>query len=219
VKSLPPELSRLFDSVDAGAKERNWAAFVSRYNRLLLHAGHAYGDDYDSAMDRYAYVLEELRRNDFKRLRAYAISGRGRFSTWLIAVARRLCLDYGRRKYGRDRGQSGRAAHEARAARRRLADLMGVEIDISVIPDSSGANPEAELRRAELLEALQSGIEALDPREQLLLKLRFQDDLSVREITRVMRFPSVFHVYRRLDIVYKSLRRTLLRHGVDDASP
>jgi len=197
----------------------SWTAFVARYNRLLLHAAHAYGDDYDGAMDRYAYVLEELRRGDFKRLRDYAGAGRGKFSTWLAVVSRRLCLDYGRRKYGRQRAQSGPASVEAHVVRRRLADLLAANVDLSSIPDSSGGNPEADLRQGELMEALQSAIEGLDPQDQLLLKLRFQDELSVREIARILRLSSVFHAYRRIDGICKSLRRMLLQSGIEDASP
>lgn len=217
--SLPPELSRLLDSSDPPSVEMNWAAFTAKYNRLLLHAAHAYSRDYDSAMDRYAYMLEELRRDDFRRLRAYATAGRGKFSTWLAVVARRLCLDYGRRVYGRNRAQSGRAALEARATRRRLADLVAVEIDLSAVPDPSRGNPEVELREAELRDALQSAIGRLDHRDQLLLKLRFHDELSVREIARLMRLPSVFRVYRRLDLICRSLRQDLMQRGVEDASP
>ena len=164
-------------------------------------------------MDRYAYVLEELRRDDFKRLRSYAADGRSRFSTWLVVVGRRLCLDYHRHKYGRDR--TGGQDLEGRATRKRLVDLLAEAVDLPVLPDPSAPNPESDVQRVELLEALELTVGRMEPRDRLLLKLRFYDGVSVREIAKVMAFPSVFHVYRRLRDLFASLRRELSGQGVD----
>src|SRR5204862_509166 len=76
--------------------------------------------DHDAAMDGYAHVLERLREHDCRRLRGYAPDGRTKFTTWLVVVARRLCLDFHRHRYGRSDDPAPDAA-AARAARRRLA--------------------------------------------------------------------------------------------------
>ncbi len=209
----PPELSRLLCSSDPSSMEEDWAAFVDLYSRLLLHTARSFGGDYDSGMDRYAYVLEELRRDDFKRLRSYAADGRSRFSTWLVVVARRLCLDCHRHKYGRDR--TGGQDLEGRATRKRLVDLLAEAVDLPVLPDPSAPNPESDVQRAEMLETLELTVGRMEPRDRLLLKLRFYDGVSVREIAKVMAFPSVFHVYRRLRDLFASLRRELSGQGVD----
>src|SRR5687767_7154675 len=39
------------------------------------------GGDHDDAMDRFTYPLEQLRRDDFRRLRAYVASDYSQFST------------------------------------------------------------------------------------------------------------------------------------------
>ena len=74
-------------------------------------------------MDGYAHVLERLREHDCRRLRGYAPDGRTKFTTWLVVVARRLCLDFHRHRYGRSDDPAPDAA-VARAARRRLVNLV-----------------------------------------------------------------------------------------------
>lgn len=58
--SPPPELTRLLDADDPQSRDRSWQAFVGAHSRILLHTARDFGGDYDSAMDRYAYVLEAL---------------------------------------------------------------------------------------------------------------------------------------------------------------
>jgi len=170
-------------------------------------------------MDAYAYLLEQLRRDDFRRLRGYIPDGRTKFTTWLVVVARRLCLDHLRRRYGRlqDAGSGSRAAQ---AVRRELVDFLAEELDASGRKDPRAAgNPETDLRTSELSRALTDAIGALDPRDQLLLKLRFEDGLSAREIGQLMGFPTPFHVYRRLNTLLERLRGALGRRGFQDPEP
>ena len=79
-----------------------WRAFVEQHSRIIMHACRSVGSDYDVVMDRYAHVLEQLQQDGFERLRAYAPDGRGKFTTWLTVVVRRLCLDHHRGRYGRE---------------------------------------------------------------------------------------------------------------------
>lgn len=85
---LPPEVSRLLEAVDEEAFEAAWMQFLKRYSNLLLHTVHSRSDGYDSAMDRYAFILEGLRGSDCQRLRRYEADGRGRFTTWLAGSPR-----------------------------------------------------------------------------------------------------------------------------------
>lgn len=177
------------------------------------------GRDYDATMDAYAYLLEQLRRDDFHRLRGYAADGRTKFTTWLVVVARRLCLDHRRQRYGRAQ-ESASANTEGRAARRRLVDLVAEELDASPVADHTAArNPEAQLRATALSQALAGALSGLEPRDRLLLKLRFEDELPAREIGQVMRYATPFHVYRRLNAVLEQLRAALRSRGVQDSEP
>jgi DNA-directed RNA polymerase specialized sigma subunit len=60
---------------------------------------------------------------------------------------------------------------------------------------------------------------ALAPQDGLLIKLRFEDELPMPEITRILGFPTRFHAYRRLTHALAELRRTLEGSGVRDAAP
>lgn len=215
---LPPELARLLASRDCAERDEAWAAFLGRFSLVLLRVAHSLGGDRDAAMDRYSYVLEWLRRDDFARLRTFVPDGRCRFSTWLFVVARRLCLDHRRRQYGHGHG-SGREAGDRRVVRARLTELVGERIDLLDLADSASAPPDHQLRSDEVRRALSRALEGLGARDRLLLKLRFEFDMPGREIAGVMQFPSVFHVYRRLNRVLQGLRDALVRSGIDDATP
>jgi RNA polymerase sigma factor (sigma-70 family) len=219
--SLPLVVAHLLATDDGAARDAAWSAFAATYNRLLLHVSRAFGGDRDAAMDRYAFILEHLRADDFRRLRTYAADGRSEFSTWLVVVTQRMCLDHRRARYGRVRAEDGesRAHEEEWAARRRLVDLLSADVDLSSLSDGAARDAEDRVRVADLYQALESAIMTLDPRDQLLVKLRFEDDLPVSEIARDLGFPSRFHAYRRLTRVLSDLRRVLETGGVRDAAP
>src|SRR3989454_11788769 len=99
--ALPFELSRLFEARNDPARDDAWAEFLAAHSRLLLHVARAVTTNRDAAMDAYTSMLERLREDDYRRLRGYAPDGRSKFTTWLVVVARRLCLDLLRRRYGR----------------------------------------------------------------------------------------------------------------------
>jgi RNA polymerase sigma factor (sigma-70 family) len=212
-RSPPQALQALLQADDDAAREHAWDDFIAEFSRLILHVNRSQTDSYDVAMDRYSFVLERLREGDFRRLRTYAADGRGKFSTWLVVVVRRLCADEARRRYGRDRGTS-----TDRRGRRDLVDLVGSEIDVNLLPDTAAALPSDAISAHELQEALAAALQQLDPSDRLVLKLRFQDDVSVAEIARMLSLPSVFHVYRRLNGIYDRLRAALRSLGVEDAA-
>lgn len=216
--ALPPELVGLLNATDPAAREAAWAAFVKSHSRLLLHVARHIGRDYDAAMDAYAHLLEQLRADDCHRLRAYAADGRSKFTTWLVVVARRLCLDHLRHRYGRPRGESG-LAEEGRAARRRLVDLLAEHADLAAIADVGNPGPDAVVMTAERSHSLEATLAKLDARDRLLLKLRFEDDLSAREIAALMGFATPFHVYRKLTALFDQLRIDLRGRGVEGPTP
>lgn len=216
--SLPPELAGLLDG--AADPEAGWSEFASRYSRLIIHTARSLTRDRDQAMEMYAFVLGELRADDFKRLRVFRADGSGKFSTWLVIVARRLCVEQLRKRYGRVRSDRPQAkASASLEARRRLADLVGVPLDIGRLPGPASADPEQQLREVELAERLHGALTELEPEDRLLISRRFEDDLSVREITRLMKASSVFHVYRRINAVLRLLRSKLEDQGIEGSSP
>jgi RNA polymerase sigma factor (sigma-70 family) len=206
---------RLFGARDEATREAAWAEFAQTHTRLLLHVARSVGRDYDAAMDAYAFVLEKLREEDFRRLRCYAADGRSKFTTWLVVVVRRLCLDYLRERYGRVRETTPEQV-EGRQVRKRLVDLIAVHLDVGVEGIADDASVEAGLLARERADAIAAAVSALGASDQLLLKLRFEDDLSAREIARLVGLPTPFHVYRRLNLLREELRRALKIRGVDE---
>ena len=222
---LPPEVAQLLARPPGPERDAAWRTVVDRYSRLILSTVRALSSDYDEAMDQYAFVLEGLCRDDHQRLETFARSQAGRFEAWLVVVTRRLCIDYQRGRYGRVRRRSGTAdlgsSQEGMRVveRRRLVDLVTEELDLARTADPTGSDPEAEVRRIQLRRARQEALDSLSPRERLLLRLRFEDGRSAREIAEAMGFASPFHVYRRLKKVYEELRGQLQQRGVSDPRP
>ncbi len=218
LSATPPEsLNRLLAASTDPEREAAWTAFLEEHSGLMLHAARSQGGDHDAVMDRYLFVITALRDHDFRRLRSYAADG-GRFSTWLLVVARRLCFDDHRARYGRP--QSDAAASTARhVARRQLVDLIGGEFGL----ESLEATPEDDLelgyRREELRGALRRALDQLPAGERLLLRFRFEDGLSVPEIARLVGMESPFAMYRRLEKVLAHIRVILNAFGVEDSVP
>lgn len=217
---LPPAVGSLLDAREPARQDECWAAFVATYSRLILHVTRAAGTEHDAAMDRYAFVLEQLRGDDFRRLRTFVADGRSEFSTWLVVVVQRLCHDHERHRYGRMRSQDPSSAtlDEGRDARRRLVDLLGAEVDPASLIDKRGTDAESALVGAEIDQALNQALARLDRRDRLLIKLRFEDDLPMPEVASTLRFPTRFHAYRRLKQVLSDLRRALEQQGIGDSN-
>lgn len=212
-----PELERLLRAAPAD-QAHAWQAFVGAHSRLLLHVARSVCPDRDEMMDAYAFILDELRARESARLRAFVADGRGKFTTWLVVVARRLCLDFRRQRYGRTRVVTTDAAREDQRFRRRLGTLAGEDVELSALAASVVA-ADQQLSVLEVRQALAAALDTLAPADRLMLKLRFEDDLSAQQIARVLHLPTPFHVYRRLDAVTKSIRRVLEARGVESATP
>jgi len=203
--SRPAELLRLLDSATTRDRDAAWEAFVASHSRLLLHVARSTTRGHDAAMDAYAFILERLSADGCHRLRAFERVGRASFTTWLVVVARRLCIDFERQRYGRTRDGAARDG-DARRARRRLADLSAEEIDVAAIADLSSDGPDAEMDAAAWRHALTQALGELEPRDRLLVALRFEDGLTAERIATTLALPTPFHVYRRLNHVLAQLR-------------
>jgi RNA polymerase sigma factor (sigma-70 family) len=217
--TLPRSLDRLLSAQahgGIGAVDAAWRTFIAEQTRLLLHVARSVSTNHDDAMDAYAFVLEQLRADDFRRLREFATDPRSKLSTWLVVVARRLCLDLYRRRYGRNRG---RESTDGRMVRRRLQDLLTEHVDVCDLQPTHTGGAELAVREAELRVALDEALTTIEPRDRLLLRLRFDDDLSAQEIARLLDLPTPFHVYRRVNTLLAQLRRSLEQRGIVSPVP
>lgn len=209
----PPELTRLLETPDSENREAAWDAFIEKFHRLLMHVAHSIDHHYDATMDRYAYMLEQLRAGNYRRLRRYGPQSRAQFSTWLVVVARRLCVDFHRETHGRQRPTKG---EDLSGIRRRLVDLVGESIDPDYLADGKAIDPAEQTLVIERREILENTMKALTNQDRLLLTLRFELDASVSEIADALKFPSQFHVYRRLKKILAVLRTALKAQGIHD---
>lgn len=211
---LPGSLAPASRDID---RERAWTEFLSGYSDVLLRVARSLGGDHDAVMDRYAFILDALRRDEYRRLRAYSDDGRGTFATWLAVVARRLCMDEHRHRYGRAQG-NGEVARAERLTRRNLTDLIGGELGLDTIESHARRAPDALLEEEEWRTALSAALAGLETLDRLILRLRFEDGLSVPEIAQLLDLGSPFGLYRRINKVLASVRRTLEAVGIRDAA-
>jgi RNA polymerase sigma factor (sigma-70 family) len=217
-ETAPAEVRRLLaeGGCEGQEGEAAWMGFLAVYSGMLMEVAVVFAPGYDGALDRYAYILDELRRHRCRRLRHFVADGRGRFSTWLSVVAKRLCLDHYRRRYGRaGRSPSARADRVAasQGARRRLAELTGSARDLELLEDPAGIDPCDALVAAERKSALALALARLPAADQVLLRLRYEENLSARAIAGALGFPTQFHVYRRLTTLCDMLRSELEEPG------
>ena len=213
LQSLPIQLRHLLEAADRQACDHAWAEFLGSYSRLILYVARQKPRDDDGVMDRYAFVVEKLGENNYRRLRTFAADGRGKFTTWLIVVVRRLCLDHDRHKYGR-----APAAHSHPTTADRAVELIVDSAIMDKIVDDAPLADE-KLEKKQILEGLDTATARLNAGDRLLLALRYHDNRSARDIASIMSLPTPFHVYRRLTRIHDALREALRNFSDEENEP
>lgn len=208
--TIPLDLAQLLETPDAEGQARAWDQLIAARTRLLLAVARSLGSSHDEMMDRYAFILEKLREDNYRRLRTYRPDRGATFDTWLSIASRRLCLDHHRSIFGRHAG----AAPDSQV-RRALAASIAVELDIESVIDANAESAEAQSLRHERHVALMEAMDALPSADKMLLALRFRDELSAARIAGILGLPTPFHVYRQLARVFAELRRALEQRGID----
>ncbi|HXH48923.1 MAG TPA: sigma-70 family RNA polymerase sigma factor [Terriglobia bacterium] len=151
---------------------------------------------YEYRLFRYLLYLtgsEEAARDMFQETwlrvlaRGHQYDGVSRFDSWLFSIARHLVIDASRRRKMDSLDElidsaRGGAAHEPRS--------------------SKDASPLAEYENTELAARLSSILAHLPAVYREVLLLRFQEDLSLKEIATIIRIPLATvksRLYRGLD--------------------
>jgi RNA polymerase sigma factor (sigma-70 family) len=81
--------------------QSSWQSFLIAYSDSIYGVVKIFARDSDHAGDCFLFICEKLADKEFRRLRAFRPNGKARFSTWLRAVVRNLCLDWHRARFGR----------------------------------------------------------------------------------------------------------------------
>lgn len=214
---LPETLAALLDS--RPVSNEVWGAFVSCYTPLLLHVTKSVAGSRDERMDAYAHIIEALRNEDCRRLRGYAATPHSKFTTWLVVVAKRICIDHHRSRFGRSGASPTPGSAKRRATRRKLEELAATALDPETLSIECEHNVDTELLDAEVMTAVSSAVAQLVPEDRLLIALRFRDGLSSPEISRLVPGRSALSVYRRLEKILAGLRANLMHRGIDGWTP
>jgi RNA polymerase sigma factor (sigma-70 family) len=80
-----------------------WSSFLQEYGEIIFQVIRHFESDSDDAADCFQFVCERFCEARFRRLRRFQASGPAKFTTWLRAVVRNLCLDWQRKRFGRPR--------------------------------------------------------------------------------------------------------------------
>lgn len=216
-----------------------WKQFLRRHTPLIVSVTRQYHHDEQRLRDCYLFVCESLCDNGFRRLRAYSPVEGAQFPTWLRAVVGRLCVDWLRSEYGRQRrfraiaglpeleqqvyalrfeqGLSIPACYQTLSARfpevtevqlaamvrrisgtltsrqrwllatrnRPVLSLEEPEVlrEASLTRDED--DPERRASDEEQQSCLETALQRLDSQERLLLKLRYQQGLTLQEVARL----------------------------------
>jgi DNA-directed RNA polymerase specialized sigma24 family protein len=98
---LPLEVHSLLNSDSQAERDSAWESFLASHSRLILYVARSVTRDGDETLDAYTWALERLKEDESRRLRGFSEATGTLFSTWLVVVIRRLCLDFLRHKRGR----------------------------------------------------------------------------------------------------------------------
>jgi RNA polymerase sigma factor (sigma-70 family) len=234
------------------AAESAWREFLHLYSRLFLKVIWQFEKDHDGAMEKYVYVCEQFAANNFEILRRFKAAygpQPPKFSTWLAAVARNLCVDAHRKSHGRKqlprmmRGMSnlersifqqyywkGCSVEEIRSTVGSFSiQQTGDDIDEvinrvimlgdgitrrasapSFVPfdeqQAITAQDEHDYEMADVQRWLELWMQELSAQEKMILRLRFWEGMSGKEIAGAMRIVPEQRVYPLIQNALRHLR-------------
>jgi len=156
VKDLPDE--QIVERILASNDHELFGVLYDRYETKVYHKCLSFAKEHADARD----LLHDVFLKTFVNLKKF--SGRSSFSTWLYSITYNYCVDYARKK-----------------SKVRFRDIDEM-VDIS---DQDDAANEREILsiRAERLKAV---LEQIDPKQKMILLMKFQDEFSIKQIMEMM---------------------------------
>ncbi len=166
----------LLERLRSPRAQAEWEQFLLQYSSVLYQSVFTFTRDEDEASDCFVHICEQLVRNRFRRLLQFKIDGAASFTTWLRVVARNLCYDWHRKKYGRLRPFKS------------VQNLTALELEVYRWRYERGLTREETWQRLSAawptlaideLSEIESRIEnSLNPRQRWLLSSRRQREFS-----------------------------------------
>jgi RNA polymerase sigma factor (sigma-70 family) len=179
-----------------------WREFLTRYAGVIQQVVGLLETETDQAADCFLFVCERLVENDFRRLRKFRPSGSASFPTWLRAVVRNLSIDWHRKVHGRPRDG-------AYPIQPRMGTLVSDDGEVAERLRDPQPDPEVQAASSERSAALSAAIGQLEPSDRLLLRMRFEQDLTLDQVARLVGLKDAQTVDRRLRQILERLRATV----------
>ena len=96
-------IDQILEQLNSPQPSEAWSAFLEDYGGTIFQVIRHFESGSDDAADCFQFVCERLCETQFRRLRHFTPDGPAKFTTWLRAVVRNLCLDWQRKQSGRPR--------------------------------------------------------------------------------------------------------------------
>lgn len=257
---MPPRaIEQILDRLTSPDSEQAWGDFLEEYATPIYQVIRHFESDSDKAADCFQFVCEQLVMNRFRRLRAFKSGGTAKFSTWLRAVTRNLCIDWHRKESGRSRPfksiarlsafdqhvfrlmyEQGVTAEEGlrllipaypdvteeslaesrhridtrlTTRQRWLLNTRSPEpmstTDLDVVDShviDPRANPETQAILNERYRNLVRKLSRLSNQDRLLVRLRFEQELTLEQIAKLLDLGNAQRVDRQLKQIISQLR-------------
>ena len=159
--------------------------YQHRLLRYLAHMTHNQATAEDLFQETWIRVLEKGHQYD----------GKSRFSTWLMTIAHNVAIDHLRKK-----------------APASLDEMRDTEDAVPFEPVASGPSPYDNAAASEDKQRIQAALEQLTPMFREVLVLRFQEQMKLEEIAKLVGIP-LATVKTRLYRGVQALRPALGGHG------
>lgn len=254
-------IDQILTRLDSRDPHEAWSSFIDDQAPLILQVVRHFERDPDNVADCFQFVCERLCEDRFRRLRKFKPDGPAKFSTWLRAVTRNLCLDWQRRQFGRrrvfrsvsqlseldqevfrcvhERGQSEQETLlalasqfpdlseqsvsesiarinnalttgqswlvRARAAFNARRPTVGSDNHQAVAIDPR-SNPETQAIADERALLINRALRRLPDRERLLIRMRFEEDLTLEQIAKLLELGNAQRVDRQIKQILTRLR-------------
>ncbi len=152
------------------ADQKAYAELMQRYKKPVYHMILKMVRNVDDAEDLTIEAFAKAFRNLKKFNPEYT------FSTWLFRIATNNCIDFIRKK-----------KLDTMSISNTYKDDNGDNVDIEI--KDINLNPQEEAIKGEKIEIIQAIVSKLPPKYQVLVKLRYFQELSYEEIAEEMKVP------------------------------
>lgn len=171
-KEFSDKAKRDFLLIESAKKgdEKAYAELMQRYKKPVYHMILKMVRNVDDAED----LTIEAFAKAFKNLKKF--NPEFTFSTWLFRIATNNCIDFIRKK-----------KIETMSIHTTFKDESGDSVDIDI--KDGNLNPQEEAIKSEKIDIIQAIVTKLPPKYQILVRLRYFQELSYEEIAEEIDAP------------------------------